>query len=69
MSIVREPQFKGLITAAEFLGFMVRPCKADLPALEKQKLPAIVHWKGNHYIVVYRITKNQVIVSDPRIGR
>ncbi len=60
---------KGLIIAAEFLGFMVRPRKADLPALEHQELPAIAHWEGNHYIVVYRVTKKEVVVCDPSIGR
>lgn len=60
---------KGLITAAEFLGFTVRPRKADLQALAHQELPAIAHWEGNHYVVVYRVTKDQVVVSDPRIGR
>jgi HlyB family type I secretion system ABC transporter len=60
---------KGLIIAAEYLGFSPRPIKADLAALAKQKLPAIAHWKGNHYIVIYKITRKRVIVSDPRIGR
>ena len=60
---------KGLIVAAEHLGFAPRPVKVDLPTLAKQKLPAIVHWRGNHYIVVYRVTKDKVIVSDPKIGR
>ena len=60
---------KGLIVAAEHLGFAPRPVKVDLPTLAKQKLPAIVHWRGNHYIVVYRVTRNKVIVSDPKIGR
>jgi HlyB family type I secretion system ABC transporter len=60
---------KGLIIAAEYLGFSPRPIKADLPALAKQKLPAIAHWRGNHYIVVYRVTRKHVIVSDPKIGR
>jgi ATP-binding cassette subfamily B protein len=59
---------KGLIAAAESVGFMVRPIKADLPGLARQELPAIVHWEGNHYIVVYRITKDRVIVADPQIG-
>ena len=60
---------KGLIIAAEHLGFAPRPVKVDLPTLAKQKLPAIVHWRGNHYIVVYRVTRDRVIVSDPKIGR
>lgn len=60
---------KGLIIAAEHLGFAPRPVQADLPTLAKQKLPAIAHWQGNHYVVVYQITRNSVIISDPKIGR
>ncbi|MGB5711062.1 MAG: ABC transporter transmembrane domain-containing protein [Waterburya sp.] len=60
---------KGLITASEYLGFAPRPVQADLKALAKQKLPAIAHWKGNHYVVVYRITRERVIIADPSIGR
>ena len=60
---------KGLVVAAEHLGFAPRPVKVDLPTLAKQKLPAIVHWQGNHYIVVYRVTRDKVLVSDPKIGR
>ena len=60
---------KGLIIAAEHLGFAPRPVKADLPTLARQKLPAIIHWRGNHYIVVYRVTRKEVLVSDPKIGR
>ncbi|MGK7897249.1 MAG: cysteine peptidase family C39 domain-containing protein [Xenococcus sp. (in: cyanobacteria)] len=60
---------KGLIAAAEYLGFAPRPIKADLPGLAGQELPAIVHWEGNHYIVVYKITRDRVIVADPNIGR
>jgi HlyB family type I secretion system ABC transporter len=60
---------KGLIAAAEFVGFMARPRKADLVALQSQELPAIAHWKGNHYVVVYQVTKRHVIISDPHVGR
>ncbi len=60
---------KGLITAAEYLGFAPRPVKADLAAVAKQTLPAIAHWQGNHYIVIYRITRDRVIIADPQIGR
>ena len=59
---------KGLIIAAEHLGFAPRPVKTDLLTLAQQKLPAIVHWGSNHYIVVYRISANKVVVSDPKIG-
>ena len=60
---------RGLLTAAESIGFSTRPVKASLKELAKQKLPAIVHWEGKHYIVVYKITSKYVIVADPAIGQ
>ncbi|NEO72516.1 peptidase domain-containing ABC transporter [Moorena sp. SIO3H5] len=60
---------RGLSAAAESIGFSTRPVKASLDQLAKQKLPAIVHWEGKHYIVVYEITKKSVIVADPAIGQ
>ncbi|AOY78898.2 peptidase domain-containing ABC transporter [Moorena producens JHB] len=60
---------RGLSAAAESIGFSTRPVKASLDQLAKQKLPAIVHWEGKHYIVVYEITRKRVIVCDPAIGQ
>ncbi len=60
---------KGLSVAAESLGFTTRPVKISLDRLAKQPLPAIAHWQGKHYIVVYRITSTQVIVADPALGQ
>lgn len=59
----------GITTAAEALGFMTKPIKATLRQLSQQPLPAIAHWEGKHYIVVYRITPKTVIVGDPAIGQ
>jgi HlyB family type I secretion system ABC transporter len=58
-----------IATAAESLGFNTRPVKATLDKFAEQSLPAIAHWEGNHFIVVYEITKKQVIVGDPALGQ
>jgi HlyB family type I secretion system ABC transporter len=60
---------KTLAAAAENLGFNSRPVKASLDQLAKQPMPAIAHWRGNHYIVVYEITPKHVIVGNPAIGQ
>ncbi len=60
---------KGIANAAEALGFTTRPVKASLNRLAQQSLPAIAHWEGKHYIVVYQVTKDSVIVCDPAIGQ
>ncbi|MFH7028972.1 MAG: peptidase domain-containing ABC transporter [Heteroscytonema crispum UTEX LB 1556] len=60
---------RALASAAETLGFASRPVKATLDKLAEQSLPAIAHWEGKHFIVVYEITKKRVIVCDPAIGQ
>jgi ATP-binding cassette subfamily B protein len=30
--------------------------------------PCVIHWKNNHFVVVYKITKNKLYVSDPAKG-
>jgi ABC-type bacteriocin/lantibiotic exporter with double-glycine peptidase domain len=60
---------RGLSAAAESIGLSTRPVKASLDQLAKQKLPAIVHWEGQHYIVVYEISQKNVVVADPAIGQ
>jgi ATP-binding cassette subfamily B protein len=60
---------KAMATTAENLGFATRPVKATFDKLVEQPLPAIVHWEGNHFIVVYEITKKRVIVCDPALGQ
>jgi ATP-binding cassette subfamily B protein len=36
--------------------------------MEKAVLPCIIHWKASHFIVLYKITKDKVYVSDPAKG-
>ncbi|MBF2065795.1 MAG: peptidase domain-containing ABC transporter [Calothrix sp. C42_A2020_038] len=60
---------RNLAYCAETVGFATRPVKASLDKLAQQPLPAITHWEGKHYIVVYEITKKQVVIADPAIGQ
>lgn len=60
---------RALAAAAESIGFGTRPVKASLDKLAQQSLPAIAHWEGKHFIVVYEINDQRVIVGDPAIGQ
>jgi ATP-binding cassette subfamily B protein len=60
---------RSLATAAESIGFATRPVKASLDQLGAQNLPAIAHWQGDHYIVVYEVTRQYVVVADPAIAQ
>ncbi len=60
---------RALASGGENVGFATRPVKATLEKFAQQSLPAIAHWEGNHFIVVYEINKKHVIVGDPALGQ
>ncbi|REC46261.1 peptidase domain-containing ABC transporter [Chryseobacterium pennipullorum] len=60
----------GLSDAAENLGYRSLGVQIDFNTLvEEVPLPCIVHWNKNHFVVVYKIDKNnKVYISDPSYG-
>ena len=58
----------GITRGAEELGLSARSVRASKSRLDDLPLPAVVHWKGNHWVVAYRVDDNHVRVSDPARG-
>jgi ATP-binding cassette, subfamily B, bacterial len=59
----------GLAGGAEDLGYRTLGVKISYnQLLEEIPLPCIVHWNKKHYVVVYKITKDKVWISDPSFG-
>jgi ATP-binding cassette subfamily B protein len=54
--------------AGENLGYRTRGLKLTYPSLKEVSLPAILHWQGYHWIVLFKISKEFVWVADPAIG-
>lgn len=60
----------GISDAAESIGFHTAGVKITWEQLkEEAPLPCIVHWNQKHFIVVYKIKRDRVYVSDPASGR
>ena len=56
----------GICKSAEELGFLAQPLKLSLDMLVKEApLPCIVHWKGEHFVVVYKTDKTFIYIADP----
>jgi ATP-binding cassette subfamily B protein len=53
---------------AEKIGFKTYGMKLTIEQLSEISLPCIVSWNKNHFIVVYKISNNQVICGDPLQG-
>jgi len=58
----------GLSDAVESIGFKSLGVKLSYKKLQEAPLPCIAHWNKNHYVVVYKIKKEIVYVSDPAHG-
>lgn len=59
---------KSLAEAAEVVGFQARPVRASLNRLRDQQ-PWVAHWQGDHYVVVYRVSRSRVLIADPARGK
>jgi ATP-binding cassette subfamily B protein len=58
----------GLAQAAEAVGFRWRAVTTDFAHLAGLPLPAVAHWKGYHYVVLYDVRAARVVVGDPAVG-
>jgi ABC-type bacteriocin/lantibiotic exporter with double-glycine peptidase domain len=67
----RGTSLLGLSRGAETLGFNTRQGKASLELLDqlnKIPLPAIIHWKGYHWVVLYGQKGKKYVIADPGVG-
>ena len=58
----------GLAEAAETLGFVTQGVRTGFENLKLVNLPVIVHWEGNHFVVLFRVSDDYVMVADPALG-
>ena len=57
-----------LIAIAGNLGFDTRPLRAEIEHLASLRLPCILHWDLNHFVVLKRIDRGRAEIHDPGRG-
>ncbi|MEO8030780.1 MAG: peptidase domain-containing ABC transporter [Gemmatimonadota bacterium] len=60
---------KSICQGANELGLAARAVKASPASLEQMPMPAVVHWDGNHWVVLYDVDDKHVRISDPATGK
>jgi len=58
-----------LMNVAASLQLTVRPLRLELQHLGELKLPCIVHWDFNHFVVLTQVGGGHVMLHDPGSGR
>jgi ATP-binding cassette subfamily B protein len=60
----------GIAKAAEDIGMQSMGVSLTWERLRTEApMPVIVHWKQNHFVVVYKIKRDRVHISDPAFGQ
>lgn len=59
---------KGLMQMAALFRLTCRPLRFELGQLGKLRLPAIVHWDLDHFVVLKAVTPKGIVVHDPASG-
>ncbi len=59
---------RSIMGFADSLGFAPRALRVDLPALDKVRLPAILHWNLNHFVVLKSVRNGKAVIHDPALG-
>ncbi len=56
----------GISDAAERIGYRTIAVQPSLGELSNEmKLPCILHWRQNHFVVLYKINRGNYFIADP----
>jgi len=69
-----SPSMKGvtlqhIAAIAGTMKMSLRGVQAPLEGLSRLRLPAILHWDMNHFVVLIRVDPNRITVHDPARGK
>ena len=59
---------RALIQVASHLHLTCRPLRFELANLRQLRLPAILHWDMNHFVVLKSVTRKGIVIHDPARG-
>lgn len=64
----RGINLKDITIIAKRLGLTSRALSVDLQSIKSLRLPVIIHWDFNHFVVLVKVTSTKVVIYDPASG-
>jgi ATP-binding cassette subfamily B protein RaxB len=59
---------KHLVRIADQIGLASRPLRLELDELSLLKVPCILHWDLNHFVVLKSVSRTNIVIHDPGAG-
>jgi ATP-binding cassette subfamily B protein RaxB len=66
---VKGATLTDLIRVAADIGLSSRPLRLELDELAELRLPAVLHWELNHFVVIESLRNGKATILDPALGR
>ena len=66
---VKGSSLPQILHYAQLLDFSSRPVRLELDELKQLRLPCILHWNLNHFVVLEKVGAQKVTILDPAAGR
>lgn len=60
---------KDLVEIGGQLHLATRALRLELDDLAKLRLPCVLHWGHNHFVVLTKVRKRDIVIHDPAVGR
>lgn len=65
---VRGTSLQDLGKIADQMGLNARCVELDADEIDNLRLPAVLHWEGNHWVVVKHVSEKGLQLNDPALG-
>ena len=65
---LKGANLRDLMATAAAMGFAARPLRLEATELAELKLPCILHWNLNHFVVLSQVGRRTVQILDPAVG-
>jgi ATP-binding cassette, subfamily B, bacterial CvaB/MchF/RaxB len=66
---LRGTTLHDLVRVASSMRLATRALRAELPHLRRLRLPCILHWDHNHFVVLTGVHARRMVIHDPGVGR
>ncbi len=58
-----------LLVAASRMQLIARPVRLGISEISQLQLPAVIHWRMNHFVVLVSAGRHRFLIHDPAIGK
>jgi ATP-binding cassette, subfamily B, bacterial CvaB/MchF/RaxB len=65
---LRGVTLRAMIQVASQMQFACRPLRFELAHLKQLRLPTILHWDMNHFVILKSVTRRGIAIHDPSSG-